>query len=704
MDERKAILTASNKRLNQDQKAPGAKPEKQNRKPGRPRVHNVAPASRSLRNKGSTSEVESESGGTDGNESTVDYGERLCQKGVISEVDECFSDTQETEKARSGDEGGPSVGGDLQSEDSVEESGKMSRDRRKSIGKDVETNKKGVSSGNDNEAGSADNEISVILNGDAKNIDEKVADMSSGVTPAVMEKKKRGRKRKNAPSEDGAPRRKLSSRKAKQKARISYAESGDDEDIPGLDDNSDSDDPVWVPDEKKGSSDEGSNFSWSKYEKLNLKSKKIGSNTPVVNPSRLREKVKESFEEAAAKQNLKESITKDSSGGGVSGGNMKKETSAGEKSEPASKATPTTPAAKSNGLVKGKDSAKDVVATNNPIAKPLPIERSDLFNPSMNVMPFQSGTFIAQKSELEEKEEPPIWRVDGKSLLQKYEPFRSDNGSIWYRNVSTYSGWGPKSNLKYQEVPVKFIKQNKMETIVEIIQAELPIKDDKLREKLMKESEKHAYAYEVFVQTLVSHALDSNFLPEIISEKDEYFLNCVEEMDRVCAEKKNKLMEVCQWSKKLTESLTTWPIMSLSQREPLSKNMCNVCYAHQAINNVKMDGNPYKFTTLEYEPPSEDSFKSKEFTVCGSCTETLTLFHKILHLKYHSYENGVRMVSEKKALDPNKNNTDILHDILADGPRIKKEFQEISLMWAQADMKSRSLKALVEEKKIIPTK
>lgn len=49
----------------------------------------------------------------------------------------------------------------------------------------------------------------------------------------------------------------------------------------------------------------------------------------------------------------------------------------------------------------------------------------------------QSGEFVAIKSELNEMW-PAIWRVDGKTLLQKYEPFE-ENGKVLYRNISTVS-------------------------------------------------------------------------------------------------------------------------------------------------------------------------------------------------------------------------------------------------------------------------
>ena len=42
------------------------------------------------------------------------------------------------------------------------------------------------------------------------------------------------------------------------------------------------------------------------------------------------------------------------------------------------------------------------------------------------------------KSDLKTQQAPCIWRIDGKNLLQKYEPI-SYNDGVAYRNISTVS-------------------------------------------------------------------------------------------------------------------------------------------------------------------------------------------------------------------------------------------------------------------------
>lgn len=50
---------------------------------------------------------------------------------------------------------------------------------------------------------------------------------------------------------------------------------------------------------------------------------------------------------------------------------------------------------------------------------------------------FQTGEFIVSRQDIF-LDWPPIWRVDSKTLLQKFEPFHSNNKTI-YRSLSTVS-------------------------------------------------------------------------------------------------------------------------------------------------------------------------------------------------------------------------------------------------------------------------
>jgi pre-rRNA-processing protein TSR3 len=56
----------------------------------------------------------------------------------------------------------------------------------------------------------------------------------------------------------------------------------------------------------------------------------------------------------------------------------------------------------------------------------------------MYVFSFQSGAFVVLKTDFQNGGDPPIWKIDGKALLQKYIPFEQD-GKTLYKNTSTVS-------------------------------------------------------------------------------------------------------------------------------------------------------------------------------------------------------------------------------------------------------------------------
>lgn len=51
---------------------------------------------------------------------------------------------------------------------------------------------------------------------------------------------------------------------------------------------------------------------------------------------------------------------------------------------------------------------------------------------------FQSGAFVVLKTDMLGKGHPPVWKIDGKALLQKYVPFTQD-GKTLYKNTSVVS-------------------------------------------------------------------------------------------------------------------------------------------------------------------------------------------------------------------------------------------------------------------------
>lgn len=85
-----------------------------------------------------------------------------------------------------------------------------------------------------------------------------------------------------------------------------------------------------------------------------------------------------------------------------------------------------------------------------------------------------------------------------------------------------YSGWTAQNRHIYVTVPVRFRIQSRMETIVELLKDQMTFEDPELMERVMKDLEKYQDSFEVYIQTLISQALDSNFLSEIIMEQGKF--------------------------------------------------------------------------------------------------------------------------------------------------------------------------------------
>ncbi|KAL0268190.1 UNVERIFIED_CONTAM: hypothetical protein PYX00_010223 [Menopon gallinae] len=400
-----------------------------------------------------------------------------------------------------------------------------------------------------------------------------------------------------------------SRRRAKEKTTIkNFLEKQDQDEELEADDpdfvDSDSD-PVWVPGSKGESDDEG-------------KSRK----------KKVRSLVGRSFSSLSKKRHDDSSSDDDLS--------RSSKKSHNSRSGHASKN-------KSTGRMQQVEHDGHIISTK--LSEPQIVVQQTISDTSESMDSFQinkTGEFVVMKSDLHE-EYPPIWRIDGKTLLQKYEPF-DDNGKTLYRNISTYSGWTTQNKHMYVTVPVRCRVQSRMETIVELMR-------------------------EVYIQTLISQALDSNFLTEILQEKDEYFLSNVNTIDEVTEDHCRRLLNVTKWRPNLVMSVRTWPCLNIIQdlpKDQTSNRCCSACDKPKVTMRIQMYGQPYNNTTLEGCQPDPKAMTDKDFLLCNSCGWRVSLCSKASHQKYLMYIECAKRVTEKRTADPNKDTTQILNELLAD--------------------------------------
>ncbi|KAM0729784.1 Glutamine and serine-rich protein 1 [Formica fusca] len=312
----------------------------------------------------------------------------------------------------------------------------------------------------------------------------------------------------------------------------------------------------------------------------------------------------------------------------------------------------------------------------------------------IDISPFKSGEFVVIKTDLDE-EYPPLWRIDGKTLLQKYEPFKS-NGKTLYRNISTYSAWVSQNRHIYQQVPVKFWQQGKIETIVEFLRDEMIVDDSENIDKSMKDTERYQDNFEVYIQTLISQALDSNFLTEIFQEQDDYFLSNVKIVDEVTEERKRRLLSTTKWKPNVVTALSTWPCVNVLKDLPPSENKgkcCAGCEQTRIHARILLYGQPYNGTTLEGSPPDPRVPHEKDFLLCRICQKKVALYNKVAHQKYLMFLECARRVADKKVADPHKDTTIILNELLADEAWLNQLFKEVRNIWAEIDSMEQQAKA-----------
>ncbi|XP_060858706.1 uncharacterized protein LOC132936056 [Metopolophium dirhodum] len=364
---------------------------------------------------------------------------------------------------------------------------------------------------------------------------------------------------------------------------------------------------------------------------------------------------------------------------------------------------------------------------------------------------FKSGTFVALKRQfLDNGHVNPqhLWRVDGKSLLQKFTRCNEDN---MYKSVSTYTGWSPSHYNMYRQVDVKIITTdngdnvipNKLSTIEVLVQL-LSNNDNKPNQnnaivKTVSSAYNHisklkvdainsslstnssAFVdeqsvmlranFDVYIQSLASQALDSNFLEEIYRENDEYFLSNLRAIETVTQTWKQTIDSTV--FKDLATDLSNvenicsiiakYPNMEICSIDGKSKNninlRCLVCGYQEFMEKHQMEFVEISLSGMEYNSRTLKNIDSnitfskivpvKRFQCCSStqCADKLTILHSLEHLKYYIYQECCKRVAAENENSCNgltHDTTTVLNRLLADDEWIEKLFHLVCNTWAQA--------------------
>ncbi|XP_054164542.1 probable serine/threonine-protein kinase DDB_G0282963 [Oppia nitens] len=308
----------------------------------------------------------------------------------------------------------------------------------------------------------------------------------------------------------------------------------------------------------------------------------------------------------------------------------------------------------------------------------------------------RTGDFVVSIDE-SQYDLPVIWRIEGKSLLQRFEPQEQDDITV-YINTSSYSAWNPTVRQRYVGVDVRVMGCSRTRIVVEklgLTQAnpnavngtatiERVGQTNKCNSSQSVNNSLHNQEnFEVFIQTLISQALDPNFISEIVKENDEYFLSHVQEIDEICSRKKSRFFSKVKWDANIVKCVETYPEFTVTAQNNVGDLRCRLCHDNWSTQIMQFSGEPYNQMTLE--PQTGVDLKQTKYAACDQCTDKIVLYSHLHHQKHTFFNKCKSKVDSIRGGDESKESHVILELCLQDSDWINTLFKELEDIWLDCD-------------------
>lgn len=275
----------------------------------------------------------------------------------------------------------------------------------------------------------------------------------------------------------------------------------------------------------------------------------------------------------------------------------------------------------------------------------------------------RTGDFVVSMEEMKQ-ELPMIWRIEGKSLLQRFEPMTQEDGITVYINTSSYSAWNPTVRTRYRGVDVRIMGCSRTKIVVEKLglTKNSPVSgttpavavngtaggtDASTATVVEQEPDLPSLQenFEVYIQTLLSQALDPNFIAEIVKENDDYFLSNVQAIDDVCCRKKSRFTSKIKWDANITKCIESFPSVSCQALKNEHDLRCRLCQEKWSTNMFSFSGGLYDPLSLESRDTTIEGIKQTKYASCDSCKIRVLSFSRLHHSKYLFFLKCQRKVS-----------------------------------------------------------